>query len=196
MSVQRRLLIALWALVVVALGLVAWFLMLSPDRQRAGALEFGRGDYVLQRHDGGAFTQETLIGQPSLVFFGFTHCPDVCPTTIGDILTWQEELGDEAADLRIFFVTVDPERDSPEILADYVGWLPGAVGVTGPVDEIHKAMQAFRIFARKVPTSGGDYSMDHSSSVQLFGADGRFVTHISYQAPLEQALERLRMVLR
>lgn len=195
MSVKLRFLIALWAPVLVALGLSLWFLILSPERQRAGALDFGGGDYVLQRHDGGTFTQETLIGQPSLVFFGFTHCPDVCPTTIGDIMTWQEELGDEAADLRIFFVTVDPERDSPEILAEYVGWLPGATGITGSADEIHKTMQAFRIYARKVPTSDGDYTIDHSSSVQLFGADGRFVTNISYQAPLEQALERLRMAL-
>lgn len=184
--------VAVWIAAALVLGSLAWFLLLSPDRDRIGTADFGRGDYQLTRHDGGVFNEASLRGQPSLVFFGFTHCPDVCPTTIGDIMTWQEELGPQAADLQVVFVTVDPERDTPEILADYVGWLPGAIGVTGTAEEIHKAMRAFRIFARRVPLEGGDYTMDHSSSVLLFSQQGEFVTNISYQSPLAEALEKLR----
>ena len=192
-SSRLKLVLALlWISAMAALGFALWFLMLSPDRERIGTAEFGRGDYQLVTHAGEAFTQFSLQGQPSLVFFGFTHCPDVCPTTIGEIMTWQAELGEAAEDLRVFFVTVDPERDTAEVLADYIGWLPGAVGVTGTQDDINIAMRAFRIFARKVPTAEGDYTMDHSSSVLLFSVDGEFVTNISYQAPLEEALERLR----
>lgn len=192
-SSRLKLVLALlWISAMVALGFALWFLMLAPDRERIGTAEFGRGDYQLVTHAGEAFTQSSLQGQPSLVFFGFTHCPDVCPTTIGDIMTWQAELGEAAEDLRVFFVTVDPERDSAEVLADYIGWLPGAIGVTGSREDINAAMRAFRVFARKVPTADGDYTMDHSSSVLLFAADGQFVTNISYQAPLDQALERLR----
>ncbi len=194
MAISRlKLVLALlWASAVAALGVALWFLVLSPDRDRIGTAEFGRGEYQLMTHDGKAFTQSSLQGQPSLVFFGFTHCPDVCPTTIGDIMTWQEELGGLADDLRVFFVTVDPERDTAEVLADYIGWLPGGVGVTGSQDDINAAMRAFRVFARKVPTANGAYTMDHSSSVLLFSRDGEFVTNISYQAPHEEALERLR----
>lgn len=150
-----------------ALAAALWFLMLSPDRERIGTTEFGCGEYKLMTHDGKPFTQPSLLGQPSLVFFGFTHCPDVCPTTIGDIMTWQDELGGTADDLLVSFVTVDPERDTAEVLADYTGWLPGAVGVTGSQDDINAALRASRVFARKVPTADGDYTMDHSSSVPL-----------------------------
>lgn len=193
---SRALRAVLWGLVG-AIGLAsAWFLVQPPSPQRSAQADIGQGDYRLVTHDGGTFTQASLPGQPSLVFFGFTHCPDVCPTTIGDILTWQTELGEAAGDLRVFFVTVDPARDTPEILADYISWLPGAAGVTGTQEEIHKAMRAFRILARKVPKRDGDYTVDHSSPVLVFGADGRFATNIPYQMPLDQALERLRTVLR
>lgn len=194
-SREIRIFVAIWAVAVLALGALAWFLVLSPDRDRIGTADFGRGDYQLTRHDGGVFNEASLRGQPSLVFFGFTHCPDVCPTTIGDIMTWQQELGPQAADLQVVFVTVDPERDTPEILAEYIGWLPGAIGVTGTAEEIHNAQRAFRVFARKVPLKGGDYTMDHSSSVLVFDRHGRFVTNISYQSALEEALARIRQAL-
>lgn len=185
----------LWGAAVAGLLTAGWFLVISTDRDQFGTVDFGRGDYRLQRHDGGEFTQQSLVGRPSLVFFGFTFCPDVCPTTLGDIMTWQTELGERARDLQVVFVTVDPARDSAEVLSTYIGWLPGAVGVTGSQAQTEAAMRAFRVFASKVPGSDGDYTMDHSSSVQLFDDRGRFVTHISYQAPLDEALGRLEQIL-
>ncbi|NDV00853.1 SCO family protein [Pseudoroseicyclus tamaricis] len=193
----RTLNILLWAAVAVALlaGGSAWYLLSrGSDLPVAGTL--GQGDYALTTTDGAPFTEEVLAsGQPSAVFFGFTHCPDVCPTTLGDILTWQEELGDEAEDLRVYFVTVDPERDDPEVLGDYVSWVPGVAGVTGPRAEIDKATRAFGVYASRVPLEGGDYTMDHSAYVLLFDGNGNFVEPITYQEPLESALRKLRRAI-
>ena len=115
-----------------------------------------------------------------LVFFGFTNCPDVCPTTLGDIASWQEEFAAKGKPLRAYLVTVDPERDTPERLRDYVSWVPGVVGVTGAPDEVAKAVKAFRVYARKVQTEDG-YTMDHSAMVLLFDAEGRYAGLVGYQ---------------
>ena len=129
-----------------------------------------------------------------MVFFGFTHCPDVCPTTLGDILTWQEELP-ESKNMNVFFVTVDPERDTAEILADYVGWVDGVQGVTGSREEVDKALEAFRIYAARVPLEDGGYTMDHSASVLLFDRSGRYLDRIRYQEETPSALAKLRSAL-
>ncbi|WP_373353184.1 SCO family protein [Pseudoroseicyclus sp. CXY001] len=193
----RTLNILLWAAVAVALiaGGSAWFL-LSRGSDLPIASTLGQGDYALTTTEGEAFTEATLTeGRPSAIFFGFTHCPDVCPTTLGDLLTWQEELGEEAEDLRIYFVTVDPERDDAETLGEYVSWVPGATGVTGPRGEIDKAIRAFGVYAAKVPLEDGDYTMDHSAFVLLFDGQGNFTQPITYQEPMESALSKLRQVL-
>ncbi|MEI4487747.1 SCO family protein [Frigidibacter sp. MR17.14] len=190
-----RLRLILWALVALAAAGALWLFVLSPRLERDATAGFGRGDYRLVTTDGQPFTEASLKGGPTAVFFGFTHCPDVCPTTLGDIATWKEALGPRAAPLRVVFVTVDPERDGPEVLGPYVSWVEGVTGVTGPRPEIDKAIRAFRIFARKVPLDGGGYTMDHSSSVLLFDAAGRFVAPIPYQAPEKIALAALGRVL-
>lgn len=196
MSALRMLaLIAALAAVSAAIAGAGWFLMGARGQQALTPDDLGQGDYRMVMTDGRPFTQEVLQGRPSLVFFGFTHCPDVCPTTLGDIALWQDELGAAADPLRFFMVSVDPLRDTAEALADYVGWLPGAIGVTGTEEESLKAQRAFRVFSRKVPLQGGDYTMDHSSSVLVFDARGRFVTNISYQSPPEVALARIRQAL-
>ncbi|MTH64330.1 SCO family protein [Paracoccus shanxieyensis] len=187
----------LWSLVAIALVGVAWFFLISPRLQtlsESGIDALGRGDYQLVATDGSAFTQETLKGQPSAVFFGFTHCPDVCPTTLGDIAGWQEDLAEKQEKLRAFLITVDPQRDTADILRDYVSWVPGVTGVTGSEEEIAKATRAFRIYARKVPTEGGDYTMDHSAMVLLFDAQGNYFGLINYQedpARARDSLDRL-----
>lgn len=194
----RKLRYALWALVVVALGVVGWTQLVSPrlgQLAEAGTASLGRGDYRLQATDGSAFDQAALQGKASAVFFGFTHCPDVCPTTLGDIAGWREELGPDADKLRVFFVTVDPERDSVDTLRDYVSWVPGVIGVSGSPDEVAKAVKAFRIYARKVPQESGGYSMDHSSTMLLFDARGDYAGLIGYREDPERALASLRRLL-
>lgn len=188
--------VALWLAAGAALAVTAGAVWLSRVGETALAPDdFGRGDYRLTQMNGDAFTEENLRGAPSLVFFGFTHCPDVCPTTLGDIAGWQDDLGADWDRMRGFFITVDPERDSAAILGDYVGWLRGVQGVTGPRAEVDKALRAFRIFARKVPLEGEDYTMDHSSSVLLFDKRGRFAGTIAYQSPPQEALGKLRALL-
>lgn len=172
-----------------------WFAWVKPMLDDPTAIALGQGDYTLQATDGSTFTESTLKGQPTAVFFGFTHCPEVCPTTLADIALWQDELGAAAGDLRFYFVTVDPERDTLELLGDYVGWVPGVVGVSGSAEEIAKAQKAFRIYSLKIPLSDGEYTMDHSAYVMLFDADGEFFEPIGYQEDLDRVMAKLNRLL-
>lgn len=185
-----------WGLVAISGLAVAWFAFIAPRMDQGVADTLGQGDYQLVTTDGTPFTSDTLDGAPSAVFFGFTHCPDVCPTTLGDVTLWQGMLADEGLDpLRTYVVTIDPERDTVEALADYVSWAPGVVGVTGSQEEIAKAIRAFRVYARKVPLEGGGYTMDHSSLVLLFDENGRFFEPVGYQEDVTRVMSKLRRLM-
>ncbi|MCA0941881.1 SCO family protein [Salipiger pacificus] len=191
MTKEHRFALGLTALALLAtLALV--LVLPRIDANRAALL--GRGDYTLGTTDGSAFTEASLKGAPSAVFFGFTHCPEVCPTTMGDIATWKEDLP-QSADMRVFFVSVDPERDTPELLHDYVSWVPGVTGVTGDPSETTKAIGAFGVQAERIDFSEGGYTMDHSAYVMLFDADGLFVETIPYQSNFAEAEEKLRNLI-
>ena len=185
----------LWVLVVLAGAAVIWLRFLAPEMQEAAASTLGRGDYQLETTRGETFTEASLEGAPSAVFFGFTHCPEVCPTTLGDIATWREELGPEGEKLEVFFITVDPERDSLEVLENYLSWAPNVTGVTGSLEAVEQTAEAFRIYMAKVPL-GDDYTMDHSSLVLLFDEKGRFFEPIGYQEDFDVALDRLRRLIK
>lgn len=193
----RHFRILLWGLVAVA-GLASTWLFLRPQpspTQMMANSDIGKGDYQLVGHDGSPFTSDSLIGAPSLVFFGFTHCPDVCPTTVGDIAGWKEDLGEAGRDLRVFLITIDPERDTTGMLGDYVGWIEGGLGVTGTPEEVAKAISAFRIVASRVPLEDGDYTMNHTAYVMLFDSAGHFDQIFGYQEDTERVLARLRQAL-
>ncbi len=194
-SFLRNLRIVLWGLVAVAGIGATWLLMPGPVPEVRITDTLGQGDYRLETTDGQPFTEASLKGQPSLVFFGFTHCPDVCPTTMGEIMAWKADLGPAGEALKVWFITVDPERDTMPVLRDYVSWLPGATGVTGSPAELARALDSFRIIARKVPLEGGDYSMDHSAYVMLFDQQGRYSQIFSYQEPQDQVTAKLRRFL-
>lgn len=189
-----RLKLALWGLLALNALLILWVAVVAPRMEARAVADIGRGDYELVSTDGSVFTEAALVGAPSAVFFGFTHCPDVCPTTLGDISAWQEDLGGAEA-LKVYFVTVDPARDTADILGDYVGWVPGVAGVTGSEEEMGKALASFKVFVQKVPTEDDDYTMDHSASVLLFDKDGRFVETIRYQEDHDVAVGQLRNLL-
>ncbi|MEQ9041941.1 MAG: SCO family protein, partial [Silicimonas sp.] len=132
MAFKRKVAFVVWGLAGLALLAAGGFSILEERFNRAAADVLGRGEYELVTTDGGRFTNETLEGEPSAVFFGFAHCPEVCPTTLGDIGIWQDMLAEEGQKpLRAYFITVDPERDTPEMLGDYVSWVPGVTGVSG-----------------------------------------------------------------
>lgn len=171
-----------------------WFRIVAPYEEATQA-DLGRGDYRLSATDGTDFTEASLSGAPTALFFGFTHCPEVCPTTMGDIATWKETLGARADDLKVYFVTVDPERDTAEVLGDYVGWVEGVVGVTGSRAEIDKAIRSFRVYAARVPLKDGGYTMDHSAYVMLFDRQGRFAEPIRYQEEFGSAVAKLERLL-
>ena len=185
----------LWVFVAIAAlgatGLYAYATMTRPS-QAAG---LGQGDYRLVTAAGEPFTHESLKGAPAMVFFGFTHCPEVCPTSLAEMASWYEALGEEARDLSAFFVTVDPERDTADVVADYVGWTGHVTGVTGTPAEIDKATASWAVYAEKVPLEDGDYTMDHTASIFLVNADGAFEGTIAYRENRETALAKLRRLL-
>ena len=140
--------------------------------------------FSLTDHEGASVGPEILLGRPSMVFFGYTFCPDVCPTTLADITGWLEDLGPDAKHLNVVLISVDPERDTPAVLADYVAaFHPKIRGWTGSLQDLSRAASAFRVTYKKVPLDDKDYAMDHTSSVFLFDASGQFrntIDSVSY----------------
>ena len=141
----------------------------------------------------GPVGNEDLLGRPVAMFFGFTHCPEICPTTLFTLTDLIGEIGPEASDIQVVFVTVDPERDTPEILADYIGSMSdSAIGLSGGVEAVNTMIRGFGIYAAKVPLGNGDYTMDHNATVFLYDADGKLAGTIAWGEPLEFAREKLR----
>lgn len=195
-SSLRSLQLILWIAVFIALLALAWFAVIKPRIEHDRLLAtIGAGEYQLETTSGERFTFEDLKGQPTAVFFGFTHCPDVCPTTLGEVMAWQDDLAEEDKELRVLFFTVDPERDTAEVLGDYVSWVPGVIGITGDPDEVEKAVKAFRIYAQKVPLEDGGYNVNHSTSVMLFDQGGNYAGLIAYQEEHERAMRTIHKLL-
>ena len=140
------------------------------------------GPFQLVDQDGRPVDQTMLEGKWSLVFFGFTYCPDFCPTTLAMLAETRERLGDKADDLQIVFISVDPERDTPAALKDYLqtdGFPEGVIGVTGAPEQVAAAAKAYRAHFEKRETQGGGYTMDHTLTVYLMGPDGKFVSAVA-----------------
>jgi len=140
------------------------------------------GDFTLVNQDGRTVDQTLLNGKWSLVFFGFTYCPEFCPTTLAELAAVQQQLGDKAKDLQIVFISIDPQRDTPRQLKDYLssdGFPKGTIGLTGTPEQVAQAAKAYRAFYQKVG-EGETYTMNHSLTVYLMGPDGRFRTAVAY----------------
>ena len=136
---------------------------------------------------------QDLIGRPALVFFGFTFCPEICPTTLSRIGAWFEEIGPAADVIQTVLITVDPERDTVAAMAEYVSAFdPAPRGWTGTPAEIARAADAFGVVYRKVPLDGGEYTMDHTAGVFLFSADGAFAGIIDFHEAPELSISKLR----
>jgi len=167
-----------------------------PTGPRPLSLSLSAMEFRLTDHEGNAVGPETLAGRASMVFFGFTYCPDICPTTLSDISGWLDAMGEDAAAIDVVFITVDPARDTVEAMAEYVGNFHSAIrGWTGAPDEIAQAAEGFRATFEKVPTDGGGYTMNHTASVFLFDAGGRFASTIDYHEPREFAVPKIRRAM-
>ena len=152
--------------------------------------------FVLVDQKGAEVTEAAFRGHPSAVFFGFTHCPEVCPTTLVEMDSWLNKLGDEGKDIRAYFVSVDPERDTPETMDAYVSNVSDRItGITGEPDKVAEMAKAFGIYSRKVPLDGGDYTMDHTASVLLLDRDGGFFGTIAYGENADTAVAKLKRLV-
>lgn len=195
---RRSILIFAAACAVIAAALIVVTLVLV-NRPPAGALPQGEvvstgqadigGPFQLVDQEGRAVDESLLQGKWSLVFFGFTYCPDYCPTTLAALDATQARLGDRAKDLQIVFISVDPERDTPKALKDYLasdGFPEGVIGLTGTPEQVKAAANAYKAFYQKVGEGEG-YTMNHSLTVYLMGPDGRFRTAVAEELGPERS---------
>jgi protein SCO1 len=154
------------------------------------------GPFNLIDQNGKPIADADMKGRPFLVFFGYTHCPDVCPTTLFDVSEVMRALGKDADRTGALFITVDPERDTPVVMKDYLSSFdPHLRGATGARAAIDAAEKAYRVYAKKVPTENGEYNMDHTALVYLMDKQGRFVAPFSLKRRPEDAAADLRRYL-
>jgi protein SCO1 len=165
----------------------------APSVQQTAAIG---GAFRLTDQDGATVTEQDFRGRPFLVFFGFTHCPDVCPTTLFDVSEIMRKLGPDAERMRAAFITVDPERDTPQALKDYLSSFdPRLKGLTGDVPAITAVAKAYRVYFKKVPLEPDGYTMDHTAIVYLMDKEGRFVAPFSLKRTTDAAVADLRKYL-
>ena len=154
------------------------------------------GPFEVVDGNGKTVTDADMKGKPSLYLFGFTFCPDVCPTTLSDMQGWISNLGADADKLNFAFVSVDPERDTPEVMRDYVAAFDSRIKpLTGSREQIDKMLKAYRVYSKKVPLDDGGYTMDHSAAVFLMDEDNHFFGTIAYGEAEESALAKLRRMI-
>jgi protein SCO1/2 len=170
----------------------------GPDVTTTGKALIG-GPFTLIGKDGKPVTDQAFRGKYMLVFFGFTHCPDICPAELQVIAAALDELGPKANEVIPIFVTLDPERDTPFVVSEYVmNFGPRFVGLTGSPEQVAEAAKAYRVVYSKFQEEGakpGDYSIDHSALVYFMGKDGEFITHFAYGTPAAKIAETLRSYL-
>ncbi|MFG1358978.1 SCO family protein [Xanthobacter pseudotagetidis] len=176
------------AVLLVAVGL----LLPSPAPTGQGVAAVG-GPFTLVDQNGTTTTEAALKGKPTLIFFGFTHCPDVCPTALFEMSEIFAALGPDADKLQAFFVSVDPERDTPEVLKSYLGsFAPQLRGLSGTPEQVAAIKKAYRVYSRKVPLTGDDYTMDHTAVVYLMDKTGTFAAPFNAKRPAAEAAADLK----
>ncbi len=198
-SVLRMVRVAGWAAALVVAIAVVWAVLVTKH-DGAGSSVVGTtigGPFTLTDQNGDTVTEAALKGHASALFFGYTYCPDVCPTTLSDLTVWLRDLGADADKLKVYFITVDPERDTREQMAAYLrAFDPRIVGLTGSRAAIDQIIQDYRVYARRVPASGDeDYTMDHTASIYLLNADAHFVGTVDYQEDHDTALDEFKHLI-
>lgn len=180
------------------------YVSLSPHRMPPGgtSVQTGKalvgGPFTLTDQTGKRVTEKDFLGKYMLVFFGFTHCPDICPSALQVMSAALEKLGDKARDITPVFVSLDAERDTPEKLADYIqSFDKRFVGLTGSKEEVAAVAKVYRVYYQIVPDDkvAGDYTIDHAAIIYLMGKDGQFVTHIPHTNSVDQVVAALSKAL-
>jgi protein SCO1/2 len=185
-------------IVILAAG-VFFALVMREGPRGVGGTALGSaigGPFRLTDQNGNWVTDADLKGKWSLIYFGYTHCPDACPTALNDIAVALGELGAKREAVRPVFITVDPERDTPAALKDYVTSFDAPIlALTGTAEEVAQAAKAYRVYYAKHAEPGGDYSMDHSSVIYVMDPQGRFTASFTHESSPEQIAERLKKLL-
>lgn len=188
--------IVLWAAILVMVAILGWLTYdMTQSRQQASSGPFGV-PFTLVAQDGKPITEQAFTGKPTALFFGFTHCPEVCPTTLFELNGWLEKVDPDGTKLQAYFITVDPERDTPEVLGQYVSNVSKRVtGISGPPEKVLEMVKGYRVYYKKVPVDeknpNGDYTMDHTASVFLLDANGHFSGTIAYGENPDTAVKKL-----
>lgn len=202
----RMLRLVLWSLVGLATVAFAWLLLVRPDgptttsRADPGMPGFTiGGPFTLTGTDGKPFSSaQALAGRPYVMFFGFTNCPDVCPNTLGRLAKLRREIGKGDRAFDIVFVSVDPKRDTPAVVKQYVALFgTPIIGLTGSEEQVAAVAKSHAIYQARVPNRAapGGYTIDHGSQVLLFGRDGKFVSTIALEEMDGPALDKLRRII-
>ncbi|CUT12425.1 Cytochrome oxidase biogenesis protein Sco1SenCPrrC putative copper metallochaperone [Bradyrhizobium sp.] len=177
------------------LGLLIVFWAMGGVSKVAQPAAIG-GPFQLTDQNGKAVTDKNLKGKPTLIFFGYTHCPDVCPTSLFEISEVLRAMGKDADKVNAVFISVDPERDTPATMKDYLSSFdPHLEGLSGDPAETAKVITSYRVYAKKVPTKDGDYTMDHTALIYLMDRDGRFVSPFNLKRTPEEAAVELKRYL-
>jgi protein SCO1/2 len=177
------------------IGLGVGFFVFKPPQTQVSTSALVGGSFALTDQNGAAVTDATLKGKPFLVFFGFTHCPDICPTKLFEMSQALNVVEKDVPDIEALFISVDPERDTPEVMKRYVSsFSPRIKGLTGDQAQVDAAVKAYRAYAKKVPTDSG-YTMDHTSIVYLMGRNGEFVTSLDMTKPDTEIAAQIRSKL-
>ncbi|MFZ5731165.1 MAG: SCO family protein [Pseudomonadota bacterium] len=178
-----------------AIGLLFTLWMLGGLQKVAAPAAIG-GPFQLVDHDGKTVTEQNLKGKPTLIFFGFTHCPDVCPTALFEMSELLRAMGKDGDRVNAYFVSVDPERDSVAKMKDYLSSFdPRLKGLTGDPAAVEKIVTSYRVYAKKVPLKDGDYTMDHTALIYLMDREGRFVRPFDIKRKPEDAASDLKRYL-
>lgn len=195
----------LWGLVIVAIGFATvttgWWQKREPGRtssvldETLPALGIG-GPFTMKDNRGRRFTEYDIRGRTTLMFFGFTSCPEICPTTLANISALLEKAGPDANRLNAIFVTVDPARDTVERLSQYlVAFDARIIGLTGTQSQLSSMAKTFRFYFQRVELKGSDYTMDHTALIYILDTEGKFAGTIDYHEDSQVAIAKVRQIL-
>lgn len=193
-----RKLFLLWAACLVfAIGGVAFAaLLMNGNALRSAAVRHFGGPFSLVNQKGETVTQAAFKGKPTVIFFGYTNCQDICKTTLADMSRWQSELGSQPSGIQFVFVTVDPARDTPEVLRKYLQNFSGHfIALSGPPKRVDAMLRAYHVVDQHVAEAGGKYSIDHTASIFLINSDGSLAGTIGPQDTPASGLAKLRRLL-
>ena len=196
---MKKVRLFLWLAVALLGGVMLFMMVNEKGRETAEPNDYAGsvgGPFSLTAPDGSIVTDQTLKGKPFAIFFGFTRCPDVCPTTLSRLTKLRKEMGDDGDKFEIVFVSVDPDYDSPEDVGRYIALFgTPIIGLTGSNKEIADTAKAYHAYYEKVPVEGGDYTIDHSAGVYLMDAEGNLQSIIDYHEKLETSLAKLKRLV-